>query len=135
MHDTDACEPHHEPIRHAQVLDSIRGLAVELRDGLAPLRFLPDLHKVPCVDHKILAAKVSSLGVEVEELKADSHRLSEAVCSVDKRLDVGFTRIESSLASYGRFLMFLIAIIPLFVGLTVWIVQRVPPNPIVRTGP
>lgn len=119
----------------SEVLDSIHALTAELRDGLAPLRTLPDLHKVPCVDHKLLAAKVSSLGDEVEELKTSNHRLSESISGVDKRLDVGFMRIESALASYGRFLLFLIAIIPLFVGLTVWIVQRVPPNPIVRAGP
>jgi len=114
------------------VLESIHGLAVELRDGLAPLRMLPELHKVPCVDHKLLAARVSTMVADVEDLKTAQHRMDESISGVDKRLDVGFMRIESTLASYGRFLLFIIAIIPLFVGLTVWIVQRVPPNPIVR---
>ena len=120
--DTDAPSEAPPPIRNAQVLDSIHKLAVNLREGLAPLRELPDLMRDS-------AHKAACAAVKVVETRLDGHdaRLAEG----DKRLDtqsmliaaqgVAVTEIKTTMKMVAAFIGFCFVAGGELVSITVWL--------------
>lgn len=138
IHDTnegfEATVP--DPIRHAQVLRSVEHLGKTIGEALSPLRVLPELldaHNSPCTEMRVLETKVAQMDSELGVVKSRASQLGDLIANMDKNQGIGFAELKSSLGNLVKMALVAFAVIPLVVALTVWIVQRVPAQPLMAT--
>ena len=127
----------HEPIRQAQTLEAIRGLAESVsematatREGLAPLHALaglPDLvHAGQCAEIQVMHSEMTTVKNDIIGLKTGGIERDKLLMTLQLNMTSGFTRINTTIQTLGA----VVALVGLIITASFWLAQRLPTQPL-----